>query len=282
MASILEFRVRRTSSGDAYADIHVKPTSTTYLSGGTLHLEYSSSGFDVGSVVGKDLTTAFGVANMTLVGKESSVLIGSNFDNNTNYYFTLYFSDGRFSAAPARSVLFGTKNPLVVAKNNCGVAIGGVPEGTNGAPKFVSYWPAKFKGGIESFGSEWTSLEGNLASGVTTGMDRTIGMPLRCKKVADKYIIDGVVQVKPGSSTIVLADLPIGWVPGGDVFALNPCEGVENPRVARIAVGGQYSDNRGKLCLSWVKNIKDGSSYTSDKIWVKCNIEFYDAGGDIG
>lgn len=281
MASILEFRVRRGSSGETYADIHIRPTNTTYLSSATLRLEYSTSGFDSGNIVSVNLTSQFGVANMSILGKEDSVNIG-NFDVGASYYFTLYFNDGRFNAAPARSVLFSTKNPLVVAKNNCGVAIGGTPEGTSASPKFISYWPAQFRGGVDSFGSEWTSLENNLASGVTTGMDRTIGMPLRCKKVADKYIIDGVVKVKPGSSTIVLATLPEGWIPRGDVFALNPCEGVDNPRVARIAVGGIYSDNRGKLCLSWVKNIKDGSTYTSDTIWVQCNIEFYDAGGDFG
>lgn len=275
MASILNFHVYRSGT-DVYANISVKPTSISGISGATLHVEYSSSKFDDALATIKDIGSAFGVTNLTIVGKSGTVNLGT-FSEDSNVYFTLYFSDGRYNAAPARSVLFSTVTPLMVGKNNYGVSIGGVPVGSATSPRFTSYWPAAFKGGVETFGGSWIDLSGSLGSAVSA-----IGTSLRCKKVADKYIIDGIVQVKPGSSTVVLATLPEGWYPQDDVFALAPCEGTDNPRVARIVVGGTYSENRGKLCLSWVKNIKDGSTYTSDTIWVQCNIEYYDAGGDAG
>ena len=45
--------------------------------------------------------------------------------------------------------------------------------------------------------------------------------------------------------------------------------------MARIAVGGADDAYAGKLCLSWVKNLSDGSSYTAAAIWVQCSIEYW-------
>ena len=85
-------------------------------------------------------------------------------------------------------------------------------------------------------------------------------------------VVDGSLLVRPGADTIVLATLPSGYTPTKSVFSINACSG---SRVARIAVGGAGEANAGKLCLSWVKNLSDGASYTDAAIWVQCSIAYW-------
>lgn len=102
------------------------------------------------------------------------------------------------------------------------------------------------------------------------------GGELRCMAEGSRRIIVGSLLVRPGSETIVLAQLPDGYTPVSGVFAVNACGGA---RIARVMVGGEGEENAGKLCLSWVRNLSDGSLYTGGEIWVQCSIEYYVAGG---
>ena len=98
------------------------------------------------------------------------------------------------------------------------------------------------------------------------------GGALRCRAMEKLRVVDGSILVTPGSSAVVLATLPDGCTPGKNVFSINACSGA---RVARIAVGGSGGTYAGKLCLEWVKNLSDGSNYTSAAIWVQCSIYYW-------
>lgn len=149
-----------------------------------------------------------------------------------------------------------------------GVCFGGYSSATEGVPKFECYYPAYLKGGIAQIGNAWTNL--TPTTGTTPGDYG--GGALRCRAIGDKRIVEGSINVQPGSDTIVLATLPSGYTPAKAVYAINACSG---SRVARIAIGGTGETNAGKLCLSWVKNLSDGASYTAASIWVQCSIEYW-------
>lgn len=70
----------------------------------------------------------------------------------------------------------------------------------------------------------------------------------------------------------MLAHLPEGYTPSHSVFSINPCNG---GRIARLAVGGSGEDNAGRLTLSWVRSLEDGSYYTESEIWIQCSIEYW-------
>ena len=252
------FRVDRAVQVATYKKVEVWAS--------TIGFDDSSAGiFDVTSSF-SDIAPGAGIVYTISIGN-----VGT-FNAKSNHYFTLRFAYGSDWAETAYGVVYGVESPLLISKNNLGVGIGGAAKGTYGNPKFECHWPSYFTGGIKSFGSPWYDME--LAGDVLN----SAGVRLRCRKVADKCAIDGRVYVKPGISTIVLAYLPeqgVGWMPRDDVFAIAPCEGTDNPRIARIVVAGMGTTNAGALCLSWVKNVKDGSSYTSDSIWVQCSIEYY-------
>lgn len=115
----------------------------------------------------------------------------------------------------------------------------------------------------------WTAL--TPINGTTPG--EYGGGELRCAAIGNRRIIKGSVNVKPSSSTLVIAQLPSGYTPTTGVFAMTACNG---SRVARILVAGENNtENAGKLCLSWVRSLSDGSAYTSDTIWVQCSIEYW-------
>lgn len=274
-ASIKDFNIYRSADGNnVYAHIYVKPSKNAIMSASKLRLTYSTSGFDAINSSTIDISDEFDITSVGSGGRGRTISVGSSgfFDSKSNYYFTLNFYDGLNHAKSAHGVIFGAQFPIMVSKNNFGVAIGGVASGMFNDPRFTCHWPAYFSGGIASWGSPWYLMD--LGNGVIN----FAGASLRCRKVADKCTIEGRVSVKPGSSTIVLGYLPgngEGWIPNADVFAIAPCEGTDNPRIARIVVAGSGTSNAGALCLSWVKNIKDGSSFTSDSIWVQCNIEYH-------
>ena len=56
------------------------------------------------------------------------------------------------------------------------------------------------------------------------------------------------------------------------VYAMNACSG---SRIARIAVSGTSEATAGQLVLHWVKNLTDGSSYTSAAIWIQCSMMYW-------
>lgn len=149
-----------------------------------------------------------------------------------------------------------------------GVRFGGYSTASANNPKFECNYPAYFYGGIVEIGNAWTKL--TPTTGTTPGDYG--GGALRCRAIGDKRIVEGSINVQPGSDTIVLATLPSGYTPAKAVYSINACSG---SRVARIAVGGTGETNAGKLCLSWVKNLSDGASYTAAAIWVQCSIEYW-------
>lgn len=93
---------------------------------------------------------------------------------------------------------------------------------------------------------------------------------MRYMKMGNHVFVAGSVNVTPGTN-ITLFTLPVGYRPtSGTATVIRPCSGT---RVARIAVTTDGSFN-----LEWVKNISDGSSYTSASIWVECSIDFWITG----
>lgn len=159
-------------------------------------------------------------------------------------------------------------NVHLAGKKKGGVAFGKYSASTDDTPMFECNYPAYFYGGIAQIGNAWTKL--TPTTGTTPGDYG--GGALRCRAIGDKRIVEGSINVQPGSDTIVLATLPSGYTPAKAVYSINACSG---SRVARIAVGGIGETNAGKLCLSWVKNLADGTSYTGAAIWVQCSIEYW-------
>jgi len=149
-----------------------------------------------------------------------------------------------------------------------GVCFGGFSSSTEGNPKLESHYPAHLYGGIDRIGDGWTLLAPAVGS---TPAEYGGGL-LRCRKIENKCIIAGSLLVKPGNTTIVLAQLPPGYTPSTGVFSINACSG---SRIARIVVGGAPEENAGKLALSWVKSLLDGTDYTDSAIWVQCSIEYW-------
>lgn len=109
----------------------------------------------------------------------------------------------------------------------------------------------------------WNYL--SLSLGSTPG-DYGAGR-MRYKKIGNHVFIAGSVNVTPGTD-IVLCNIPDGYRPAtGTATVINPCQG---SRIARIAV---YAN--GNFRLEWVKNLSDGSNYTSGPVWVECSIDYW-------
>ena len=214
-----------------------------------------------------DIGSAFGLTAENL-NTDKVVKLTGTWLNSADYYFLLYFSagyevaDGRLDMAPRAAI------PIYISETNNGVSIGQYSSATQDAPKFESHWPAYLYGGIVQIGDGWTEL--NPLVGSTPA--EYGGGALRCRAIEDMRVVDGSMMVSPGADTIVLATLPSGYTPTKSVFSMNACSG---GRVARIAVGGAGDANAGKLCLSWVKNLSDGASYTDAAIWVQCSIAYW-------
>ena len=195
-------------------------------------------------------------------------LIPGTYDKAYDWDFLLVFGDeyeafyGRFNLGMAFA------NLHLSGVSTGGACFGGFSTSGYGKPKLESYYPGYFYKGINKLGEDWNYL--TPLTGTTPA--EFGGGQLRCRKVENKCIVEGSLMVKPGSSTLVLAALPDGYTPEKGVFSINACEG---GRVARIVVGGDGEENAGKLCVSWVKNLTDGSNYTAAAIWIQCSIEYW-------
>ena len=224
---------------------------------------------------GGDATTADSYIDIT--GSIPSLLSGAvnnpdlipgTYDKAYDWDFLLVYGDeyeafyGRFNLGMAFA------NLHLSGVSTGGACFGGFSTSSYKKPKLESHYPIYAYKGIAKLGEDWeilTPLAGTTPAEFGGGQ-------LRCRKVENKRIVEGSLMVKPGSSTLVLAALPDGYTPEKGVFSINACEG---GRVARIVVGGYGEENAGKLCMSWVKNLTDGSNYTAAAIWVQCSIEYW-------
>lgn len=201
-------------------------------------------------------------------------LIPDTYSKAYDWDFLLVFGDeyesfhGRFNLGMAFANLHLSEEPTG------GACFGGFSTSRYGKPKLESYFPGYFYNGIAKMGDDWnylTPLNGTTPADLGGGA-------LRCRKIENKRIIEGSIKVKGkvdsngDDVTVVLAELPNDYTPEKAVFSINACKG---GRVARIVVGGKGETNAGYLCLSWIKNLSNGSSYTSESIWVQCSIEYW-------
>lgn len=273
---IVTFDVFRSDNGatenpestSVYAKIRLRMNDSTGLADSPKLRVYYAQDTDPDTASSYlDIGSAFGLSAGNL-NTDKVVKLTGTWSNGADYYFLLYFSagyevaDGRLDMAPRATI------PIYISENNNGVSIGQYSSATKDVPKFESRWPAYLYGGIARIGDGWTTL--NPATG-STPADYGGGV-LRCRAMEKLRVVDGSILVKPGSSIVVLATLPGGYTPGKSVFSMNACSGA---RLARIAVGGTGDTYAGKLCLEWVKNLSDGSNYTSAAIWVQCSINYW-------
>lgn len=263
-------------STSVYAKIRLSMENTSSISTAKLYLRYSSTGFFASNVINKDISSTFGVTSTSNLNRTKTISLGT-FSKTSDWYFVLDFYTNTENATVRSDVVARTNVPLFIADNNQGVAIGQYSTATASTPKFESNWPAFLYGGIANLGLLWTEL--TPVNGSTPG--EYGGGILKCAAIDNLRIVEGSVLVKPGSSTIVIANLPsvADWAPGAGVFAMNACQGA---RIARIAVGGIYEENAGKLALSWVRDLSDGELYTSSAIWVQCSIMYWMPTEDYG
>lgn len=265
------------SSGSGTLKLYKVSASTKSISGGTLvFTETGISGSTDGVLISK---AKFGTL-----------------DSKTSQYFKAQFSytataNGVSSTeiieSPAIYVGHVFTNVHLAGVSTGGVAFGRFSGSSQGIPKFECNYPTYLYGNIAHISDSPTSPKWRLLTpinGTTPGTYEGSpigGGSLACRKIEDKRIISGSVLIKPPTEdqgTIVIADLAengddgIEWTPSCAVFSINACQG---SRIARIVVGGRGETNAGKLCLSWVRNLSDGSIYSSAAIWVQCSIEYW-------
>lgn len=206
----------------------------------------------------------FGVNN-------SASLIPETFSNGVDWSFLLVFGDEYEQVTASLGVARAFANLHLSGYPTGGACFGGFCTSTQDNPKLESHYPAYLYGGIAKIGKGWQKLD--LLTGSTPAAFG--GGVLRCRKIEDKCIVDGSVLVKPGANnvSVVLAKLPEDefYMPPGSVFSLNACDG---SRIALLAVHGPDDDYPGHLVLEWVRNLSNGSNYTSE-LWVQCSIEYW-------
>lgn len=158
----------------------------------------------------------------------------------------------------------GTAYKKLDVVNYNGSSYAALADNSGALPTDATKWMLLAQGTAAS--SAWNYP--TLLAGTTPG-DYGAGR-MRYKKEGDRVYIAGSVNVKPGSGHVILFTLPQGfWPPAGTTATqLKPCSG---SRVARIAI----DSSNGNVVLEWVKNLKDGTSYTSAAIWIDCSIEFW-------
>lgn len=267
---IARFEVRRSDDGSTdnpesttvYATIQLTMTDASGLNDNAqLFVRYDINSDPDGESPVIDLAEAFRLTAENL-GSDKTILLAEGCSIGADYHFQLYFIAGEEgytgkAIAPRASV------PLFIADNNSGVAIGQYSSATENDPKFECNWPAHLFGGVKQIGKGWTEL--TPKSGIETPGTYGGGV-LRCRKIENKCIIAGSVQLTASASAITIADLPEGFTPASAVWALNPCSG------ARIAM---LSTTGATLRLQSVRNMSDGAVFSGGSIWVQCNMEYW-------
>lgn len=97
------------------------------------------------------------------------------------------------------------------------------------------------------------------------------GGRLRVGKVGNHVYISGSFNATSGD---IVGIIPEGYRPpsrpnttGNNYYSIRPCGGA---RIARV-----YVKPDGELTLEWVRNLSDGSTYTSNAVWVDCNFDYW-------
>lgn len=202
-------------------------------------------------------------------------LFTGDVSNAVGHTFVLSLSDWiteNFGISVQRTVFIPNAD-FVYTYNRYGFAVGMKTNASEVERRFEvgENHGAYFHGGIKKLGADWQEL--TLVNGTTPAAYG--GGKLRCRRVENKCIIAGSVSIKPDGEGVPIAKLPEGFIPAYNVFSLNACTG---GRVARVAVYSNEEtnaqENAGHLCLNWVKNLSNGSDYTSE-VWVQCSIEYW-------
>ena len=199
---------------------------------------------------------------------DSTSAITTTFSNGSDWYFLLVVSNGYESNSATCSISRAFANLHLSGCTTGGVAFGKFSASTENEPKFECVYPAYLYGGIAQIGDGWTYL--TPINGTTPAAFG--GGALRCRKIGSLCIVDGSINVKPGSEYVSIANLPEGYAPACSVHAMHACSG---SRIARVAVGGMSEATTGQLVLHWVKNLTDGSNSSSAEIWIQCSIMYW-------
>lgn len=231
----------------------------------TLKLYYAEGNTVTTSDPYYDLTA--NISDLLRNSESEFSVLNATFDKNKSWAMMIEFGDRYEMADDTDIVPHSFANVHLSGAQKGGVCFGGFSKSDDtdkDAPAmFESYFPAYLYGGIAQIGNGWIELAtiDDIPAGAYGGGK------LRCRAIEDKRIVAGSVYIKPGTSAITLAALPEGFAPATDVFSLNACSG---GRIARIR-----ASSNGTLDLEWVKNLSDGNTYASDKIWVQCSIEYW-------
>lgn len=200
---------------------------------------------------------------------------------SSDYCLKIAFNDPYEPCSAIVSIPRAFANVHLSEYSGGGVCFGGYSKSASESKAlFETYYPTRLYQGVEQIGEKnaegslWTEFaESSLQNGATT--PAAYGCSLRMRKIEGKCIIRGSVMIKPGSGTIVIANLAEEYKPMHSAYKLAACQGA---RIARIAVYGASDsnlENYGKLVLEWVRNLSDGDLYTSAAIWVDCSIEYW-------
>ena len=219
--------------------------------------------FHYGSNSTLDLT---GSRTALLSGVTDSRLLinaGLQFSNASDWPVYVTFGDNYEQARMSGTVFRAFSNMHLSAARNGGVAFGGFSSASDASPKLESRYPCYFYAGVPELAVTWTNVSVDL--GVTTPNENNYGDgALRLGKIGSHVFVRGGIYGCSGSS---IATLPAGYRPTvGSVYRLAACGGA---RVARLRL-----TTGGLLELEWVRNLSDGSVY-STAVWVDCSFDFW-------
>lgn len=208
------------------------------------------------------ITGNAGGTSINLINDRTILTDAADIASTYTYTLTVY-DDAGYSAVQYDTVVPGRAN-FSLAPSKYGAAFGGIAKGTQANPLLESYYLAKFYAGID-VDPNWVYPTVN--SGVTTPGSYGNGR-LRVGRIGRHVYVVG--SVNAGGTDKVLCTLPesVPMPPdGAGVFAFAVCSGA---RVARIVLDGTTRE----LKLEWVRNLSDGSAYTSST-WMDLRLDYW-------
>lgn len=111
--------------------------------------------------------------------------------------------------------------------------------------------------------TEW--VYPTLTNGTTS--ETNLGGRLRYRVIGNHVFVSGGLTITYSGSSKVIFTLPANCKPRANPYFLCPTGGT---RVARVYVAKE----NGSVVVEWIRNISDGSNYTSST-WVILNIDFW-------